>query len=104
MAREFRTLGTRWGVLRNLVETPLFVDSRASRLVQVADHVAHAVFRRYNARDTQYFDIIAQKFDSCDGIVHGLAHKQLYDPSCMCIGCMSRRIFQDREQGDESTY
>ncbi len=104
MAREFRTLGTRWGVLRNLVETPLFVDSRASRLVQVADHVAHAVFRRYNARDTQYFDIIAQKFDSCDGIVHGLAHKQLYDPFCMCIGCMSRRIFQDREQLDESAY
>ena len=34
MAREFRTLGTRWGVIRNLAETPLFVDSRASRLVQ----------------------------------------------------------------------
>ena len=29
MARNFRTVGTRWGVVRNLVETPLFVDSRA---------------------------------------------------------------------------
>jgi len=104
MARDFRTLGTRWGVLRNLAETPLFVDSRASRLVQVADHIAHAVFRRYNAGDTQYFDIIAQKFDSCDGIVHGLAHKQQYDPSCMCIGCMSRRMAQDRGQEDQVAF
>jgi hypothetical protein len=92
MAREFRTLGTRWGVIHNLAETPLFVDSRVSRLVQLADHVAYAVFRRYNARDAQYFDIIASQFDSSDGVVHGLAHKQTVDPCCMCPACISRRI------------
>jgi len=91
MAREFRTLGTRWGVLHNLAETPLFVDSRVSRLVQVADHLAYAVFRRYNAGDTKYFDVIASKFDSCDGIVHGLVHKTNVDPTCMCPACISRR-------------
>lgn len=91
MAREFRTLGTRWGVIRNLADTPFFVDSRASRVVQLADHVAYAVFRRYNAGDTQYFDLIASKFDSVEGVVHGLAHKQTVDPRCMCIACMSRR-------------
>ena len=31
MSVEFRTLGTRWGVIRSLADTPLFVDSRASR-------------------------------------------------------------------------
>lgn len=92
MARDFRTLGTRWGVVRNLAETPLFVNSRASRLVQVADHVAYAVFRRFNASDANYFDIIAGRFDSCDGIVHGLSHRQTIDASCMCPGCLSRRI------------
>ena len=91
MARNFRTLGTQWGVVRNLADTPLFIDSRASRVVQLADHVAYAVFRRYNASDTRYFDVIASKFDSEDGIIHGLSHKQLYDPQCMCIACMSRR-------------
>ncbi|GAG34977.1 unnamed protein product, partial [marine sediment metagenome] len=91
MAREFRTLGTRWGVIRNLAEIPLFVNSRVSRVVQLADHVAYAVFRRYEARDAQYFDIIASKFDSADGVLHGLAHKQTVDPNCMCIACMSRR-------------
>ncbi|MFZ5866801.1 MAG: DUF3800 domain-containing protein [Thermodesulfobacteriota bacterium] len=98
MAREFRTLGTRWGVIHNLAETPLFVDSRASRLVQVADHVAYAVFRRYNAGDTNYFDIIGGKFSSPDGVLHGLAHKQSIDPACMCPACMSRRLTHARDE------
>jgi hypothetical protein len=92
MAREFRTLGTRWGVVRNLAETPLFVDSQASRLVQLADNVAYAVFRRYNSQDAQYFDIISSKFDSVEGVIHGLSHKQTADPMCMCVACLSRRI------------
>ena len=91
MARNFRTLGTRWGVIQNLADTPLFVDSRASRVIQLADHVAHAVFRRYQSGDTQYLDIIASKFDAHEGIVHGLVHKQLANLNCMCIACLSRR-------------
>lgn len=97
MARDFRTLGTRWGVVRNLADTPFFVDSRASRLVQMADHVAYATFRRYQAGDTQYFDIIAQKFHSEDGVIHGLAHKEIGKPNCMCIACLSRRFSGGRD-------
>jgi hypothetical protein len=92
MARGFRILGTKWGVIKNLADIPLFVDSRASRLIQMADNVAYAVFRRYNSGDTQYFDIIAAKFDQADGVLHGLAHKQSYNPDCMCPACMSRRL------------
>lgn len=91
LARDFRSLGTRWGVLVNMAETPLFVDSRASRAVQLADHIAYAVFRRYEAGDTSYFDIIASRFDEQDGKVHGLVHKQTNDPRCMCVACATRR-------------
>ncbi len=90
MAREFRTLGTRWGSVRNLVDTPLFVNSRASRVVQLADHVAYSVFRRYERGDTQYFDIISAKFDSTDGVVHGLSHKHHLGTPCMCLACVTR--------------
>ena len=70
MAVEFRTLGTRWGgITRSFADTPLFVDSRASRVIQLADHVAYAVFRRYQHGDAQYFDRIAHKFDAEAGIV-----------------------------------
>jgi len=92
MARDFRSLGTRWGMLRNIAEVPLFVDSKASRIVQLADHVAYAVFRRYQARDTSYLDVILPKFDSEQGKLHGLIHRQHVDPQCMCPACMSRRL------------
>lgn len=97
MSVAFRTLGTSWGVIRNLADTPLFVDSRASRVIQLADHVAYAVFRRYQSGDTQYLDRIAAKFDAEDGIVHGLAHKELGNPNCMCIACLSRRTGEGRK-------
>jgi len=85
-------VGTQWGVLRNLADTPLFVDSRASRLVQIADHVAYSVFRRYNTGDAQYFDIIASRFDEADGVIHGLVHKHSERYSCTCPACLSRRL------------
>ena len=92
LSREFRMVGTKWGVLRNLADTPLFVDSRASRLVQIADHVAYAVFRRYNSGDAQYLDIIASRFDEADGVYHGLSHKLADRLNCTCHGCLSRRL------------
>jgi hypothetical protein len=63
LAVNFREVGTRWGELKNLAEVPLFVDSKATRLVQLADHVAYAVFRRYEAKDANYFDPILSRFD-----------------------------------------
>lgn len=92
MARNFYALGTRWGGIHHLIETPLFVDSRASRAVQLADHVAYAVFRRYNARDLQYFDVIQSRFDRGeDGVMHGLSHKTA-DRNCTCPACLTRQL------------
>lgn len=92
LSREFRKVGTRWGSLKNIADTPFFVDSRASRLVQLADHVAYAVFRRYNTGDAQYMDIVASRFDEADGVYHGLSHKHADRLTCTCHGCLSRRL------------
>jgi hypothetical protein len=96
LSREFRKAGTRWGSLKNIADTPFFVDSRASRLVQLADHVAYAVFRRYNSGDAQYMDIIASRFDEDGGIYHGLSHKHAERLTCTCHGCLSRRLKNDK--------
>jgi hypothetical protein len=92
LARNFRSLGTRWGVLVNMVDVPMFVDSAASRLVQIADHIAYAVFRRYEAGDTSYLDIILNKFVSENGKLHSLVHRQTTNPDCLCPACMSRKL------------
>jgi len=89
MANVFICSGTRWGTLRDLAEVPLFANSKVSRLIQVADHIAYAVYRRYEVGDTSYLDIIISKFDSENGRLHGLAHKTS-EPGCMCPACMSR--------------
>lgn len=47
----FRNLGTRWGVLHNLADIPYFASMAETRLLQVADVVAHAVFMLYERRD-----------------------------------------------------
>jgi hypothetical protein len=92
LSRNFRTLGTQWNVIRNLADTPLFVDSKASRVVQLADHIAYAVFRRYEHGDSSYFDIISNRFDAEDGRIHGLCHLHNQTQTCMCPACMSRRL------------
>ena len=40
MALIFQDKGTRWGDLKDIIEVPLFVDSKASRIIQMADHIA----------------------------------------------------------------
>ncbi len=89
MTQDFRAHGTQSGAIRYIADITLCVDSHASRVVQLADHVAYAVFRRYNAKDTHYFDVIASKFDQADGVIHGLSHKQKHDPKCMCLACIT---------------
>ncbi len=72
LATDFRTIGHSWGVLRNLSEVPLFMDSKASRLIQLADLIAYAIFRHYERGDGDLFSIIQHRFDAEGGIVHGL--------------------------------
>ncbi len=72
LATDFRTIGHSWGVLRNLSEVPLFMDSKASRLIQLADLIAYSIFRNYERGDSDLFSIIQNSFDADGGITHGL--------------------------------
>lgn len=72
LARDFRTLGHSWGVIRNFAEVPLFLDSKASRLTQLADMIAYAIYRHYERADSRFFSIIQNRFDAEGGVLHGL--------------------------------
>lgn len=72
LARDFKSIGHDWGVLRNMAEVPVFVDSEATRLIQLSDLVAYALFRKYERGDTQFSDIIENKYDYFGGVRHGL--------------------------------
>lgn len=76
LAREFKYTGHTWGKTNNYAEVPVFLDSKASRLIQLADLVAYAIFRYYEAGDMQFFDVIKDCFDVEGGVQHGLYVKQ----------------------------
>jgi len=92
LAGDFRTSGNRWGSqLRSIIEVPLFVDSGSSRLVQLADHIAYAIHRRYNQGDITYFNCIENRLYQNNGVIHGLSHKQHCTRTCTCPACISRK-------------
>lgn len=92
LAAEFRRNGNRWGdQLRNICEVPMFVDSKASRLIQLADHIAYGIHRRYNQADINYFNCFEERFDQYEGVLHGLSHKQHKKNGCTCPACISRK-------------
>jgi hypothetical protein len=91
LAKRFRIDGARWGHFRNLAEVPLFVDSRASRLIQLADLVAWSTFRKFEFSDGRFFDQLIPMFDADGGVVHGLYHFRDPNEQCYCPGCYSRQ-------------
>lgn len=72
LAREFKYLGHTWGRTRNYAEVPVFLDSKASRLIQLADLVAFALFRLHEHQDSSFYDVIKDCFDAEGGVEHGL--------------------------------
>lgn len=67
LAIDFRSVGHTGGVVTNLSEVPLFLDSKASRLVQLADLVAYSLYRFHEAHDSRFIDIIQGRFDGPRG-------------------------------------
>jgi hypothetical protein len=69
---EFQVGGTRWTSLGCVIETAFFFDSRSSRLIQIADFVAYAIYRWYEHEDPSYLKLIYNRFDRQSGKLHGL--------------------------------
>jgi hypothetical protein len=58
--------------LVNFAEVPLFLDSKMSRHIQLADLIAYSLFRNYEHHDSRYFSVIEHCFDTVGTDVHGL--------------------------------
>jgi hypothetical protein len=85
MMQRFHRQGTRWTSIEKIVETPFFVDSQLTAMVQIADLCGYAIRRYYENSESDLFDRIFSRFDrSSKGIV-GIHH--FSNQGCTCKVC-----------------
>jgi len=98
LMRRFHRQGTKWTWIEQIIETPMFVDSQLTAMVQVADLCAYAVRRFFENNETDLFDRIYGRFDRVAGKVVGLRHFTGKIP-CSCRVCVDH----GRETSSSST-
>lgn len=74
LMRKFHKHGTIWRDITRIIETPLFVDSDLTSMVQVADLCAYAIRRYFDAGENELFDRIYPRFDRSRDRVVGIRH------------------------------
>lgn len=87
--KKFLRQGTFWADIENLVETPLFVDSQLTSMVQVADLCGYALRRYLENGEETLFNLIFERADRRNNVVVGVRH--FTDLSCSCRICQSHR-------------
>lgn len=90
LMRRFHTKGTLWTRIDRIIETPLFVDSSLTSMVQMADLCAYAARRFFENNETSLFDRILDRFDKSGGRLVGIRHYTGAKP-CSCKVCLAHR-------------
>jgi hypothetical protein len=97
LMRRFHKQGTLWSRVERIIETPLFVDSSLTSMVQMADLCAYATRRFFENHETDLFDRIFGRFDKAQGgKVVGIRHF-LEGALCKCKVCLAHRGESVRE-------
>ena len=88
--RQYYQTGTLWSSIDRIVETPLFVDSQLTSMVQLADVCAYATRRFFDRGENDLFDRIYSRFDRNRGMLVGLRH-YTGTSKCMCKVCLDHK-------------
>lgn len=90
LMRSFHANGTLWHKVDHIIETPLFVDSRLTSMVQIADLSSYAIRRYIENGEESLFNKIFKIADKPGRFVVSARHFTGY--SCKCTICKSHRI------------
>jgi hypothetical protein len=90
LSRRIHASGTRWGTIPNIVETPLFVNSETTCMVQIADLVAYSIRRHIEKQEMDLFKHIFHRVDRAGTGIVGGRHYTWSQP-CSCEICLAIR-------------
>jgi len=85
LMNRFHKKGTLWTKIKRIIETPLFVDSSLTSMVQVADLCGYSIRRYLENNETFLFNNIFKRADRKDGKVVGVRHYS--EKNCNCTIC-----------------
>ena len=92
LMKVFHDNGTLWTQIENIIETPLFVDSQLTSMIQIADVCAYALRRYLENNESVLFDQIFQRADRRGNVVVGVRH--FSDAKCVCKICVAHKTQQ----------
>jgi hypothetical protein len=88
--KQFHKTGTLWTKeINNIIETPLFVDSELTSMIQIADLCAYALRRYLENNELELFQEIYKRADRKEEIVVGVRH--FTKDSCNCEICKTHK-------------
>ncbi len=86
LMKTFLQKGTLWTQIEHVIETPMFVDSQLTSMVQLADLCAYAIRRYLENSEEEHFDLVFQRARA-GGFAVGVRH--FTSPGCPCKICSS---------------
>lgn len=86
LMRQFQIKGTFFRTIDRIIETPFFVDSQLTSMVQVADIAAYAVRRYLDNDESELFDVFYARVDRARKAPVGLRH--FCHKPCPCKICL----------------
>lgn len=89
MMRSFHATGTLWTSVDHIIETPMFVDSKLTRMVQIADLCAYALRRYLENGEADLFDPIFKRADRIGNVAVCVRH--FSPPTCDCVICLAHQ-------------
>ena len=85
LMHSFLSNGTLWTNINRIIETPLFVNSELTSMIQIADICAYSLRRYLENDEEELFDLIFQRADTFRGRKVGVRH--FTKNGCTCKIC-----------------
>lgn len=85
LMKRFHRHGTLWTSIEKIIETPLFVNSELTNLVQIADLCCYSIRRYLENNEPNLFNRIKKKIDRKNGKIVEIRH--FTHSSCTCDLC-----------------
>jgi hypothetical protein len=86
LMKKFHNHGTLWTSIEHIIETPFFVNSELTSLVQIADMCCYALRRYFENNEMDLLTRIQSRIDRKNGKVVGVRH--FTDGFCQCVFCV----------------